>query len=366
MSSTATAPASSSKDDATLIQEADELYGKERLLNAADRLHQVQDEAMLQDRHKMMLRWADVVRKGMQDLLQDPEQKTTCIENPWKKQSEIHGHRNFFVYYQLTEQNQVTSRIDCAIESSLLIPILAVFNESDLYATWMPSWKQPIRLGISQTRKLKESGRGNQIIQVTTSLAWPFYDRDLIMHVMAVDVIDEEGCIAIHAMSETHQDDPVIPEPLPKQVRIDYDCSILIRACPSDHPCLAKSKHQYPANEEILLFSLEMNADPHVAAIPQSLQNFVTRTVIGRFWSSLMHVAEDVREGKRPQHMEAIDQKRDLYEWIDQRISVMVEKVKENNRKTNNIVSTESDTPIHVDDVDNGRTPLSILQTAPL
>ncbi|KAG7360120.1 hypothetical protein IV203_035219 [Nitzschia inconspicua] len=326
-----TQPLSTDKDDATIVQEADELFAVERLLNAADLLEQVQDKALLQDRHHMMLRWAVAVRKGINDLLQDPEEKTNAEENPWKKQSETHGHRDFFVYYQITDQNQLISRIDCAIESSLLIPILAVFNESDLYATWMPSWNKPIKLGISQTRKLKESGRGNQIIQVTTSLAWPFYDRDLIMHVVAVDVIDEQQCIAIHAMSESHQDDPVIPEPSPKQVRIDYDCSILIRACPPDHPCLAKSKHEYPEGEELLLFSLEMNADPHVNAIPQSLQNFVTRTVIGRFWSSLMHVAEDIREGKRPQHKEAIDQKREMYDWIDQRISVMIQRLKEQN-----------------------------------
>jgi hypothetical protein len=197
----------------------------------------------------------------------------------------------------------------------------------------MPSWKHPIKLGISRTCKLKESGRGNQIIQVTTSLAWPFDDRDLIMHVMAVDAIDEEGCIAIHAMSETHQDDPVIPKPTTGQVRIDYHCNILIRACPPEHPCLAKSQHQYPVNEEILLFSLELNADPHIQAVPQSLQNFVTRTVIGRFWSSLIQVAEDVRGGKRPQHKQAIDQKRDLYEWIDHRISAMVKQVKDKKAK---------------------------------
>jgi len=226
------------------------------------------------------------------------------------------------------------SRIDCAIESSLLVPILSVFNESDLYSTWMPSWKKPIKLGISQTRKLKESGRGNQIIQVTTSLAWPFYDRDLVMHVMAVDVIDEEGCIAIHAMSETHDDDPVIPEPTNRTVRIDYSCSILIRACPSDHPCLEKSKHNYPLDEELILFSLEMNADPHVKAVPLSLQNFVTRTVIGRFWTSLLHVAEEVRDGERPEFKEAIDQKRDLYDWVEQRISTMVDKLKQENKDT--------------------------------
>ncbi|KAL3902849.1 MAG: hypothetical protein SGARI_005649 [Bacillariaceae sp.] len=322
-------------DDVTLLKQADELYAVERLLTAADLLEQVQDKTLLTDQYKKMLRWAEAVRNGMHDLLQDPEVKHDNEDDdrriPWKKQAEAHGYRDFFVYYHVTEQNQLISRIDCAIESSLFVPILAVFNESDLYSTWMPSWKKPIKLGISQTRKLKESGRGNQIIQVAMSMAWPLYDREVIMHVVAVDVIDEEGCIAIHARSQTHEDDGVIPEPSKKVVRVDYSCSILIRACPPDHPCLANSKHLYPDSEELLLFSLEMNADPHIGAVPQTLQNFVTRTVIGRFWSSMLHVAEDVREGKRPLHKQAIDEKKELYDWIDQRIAVMVEKVKHKN-----------------------------------
>jgi hypothetical protein len=68
-----------------------------------------------------------------------------------------------------------------------------------------------------------------------------------------------------------------------------------------------------------------------------------------------MHVAEDVREGKRLQHKEAIEQKRDLYQWIDQRISAMVDKVKENNGKTNNVISTKIGSQIQEE---NCQTPL--------
>jgi hypothetical protein len=193
----------------------------------------------------------------------------------------------------------------------------------------MPSWKKPIKLGIDYTNKLKETGRGNQIIQVGVALAWPFSNRELCMHVVAVDVIEEENCIAIHAMSESSDDDPVIP-PMPKNsVPIDYSCSILVRPCPPDHPCLVRSKHEYPQDESLVLFSLKMSADPKVKAVPQGLQNFVTRTVIGRFWSSMLQVAEEVRDGKRPLHKDAIDGKRDLYDWIDARIEVMLEKMRQ-------------------------------------
>jgi hypothetical protein len=73
-----------------------------------------------------------------------------------------------------------------------------------------------------------------------------------------------------------------------------------------------------------------MKANPHVKAVPLSIQNFVTRTVIGRFWSSLLQVAEDVRDSdKRQLHKEAIAAKRELYDWIDQRVQVMLEKMEQ-------------------------------------
>jgi hypothetical protein len=345
------------KDDEALIRKSEELYKEERLLVAADLLRQVKDVSLLSEHHVMMIRWADAVQNSMADLLDDPFDSATDVDGggaevvddkdgaagdkkkerssqqkekiPWKKQSETHGHRDYVVFYHLTDHNLLTSRIECPIESSLLIPILSVFNESQLYNEWMPSWKAPIKLGIDYTNKLKETGRGNQIIQVGIALAWPFSNRELCMHVVAVDVIDEEGCIAIHAKSETSVDDPVIPSVPKNVIPIDYSCSILVRACPPDHPCLKSSKNEYPAGESLVLFSLKMTADPHVKAVPQGLQNFITRTVIGRFWSSMLQVAEEVRDGKRPAHKEAIDGKRELYDWIDARIDVLLQKMKE-------------------------------------
>jgi hypothetical protein len=105
--------------DVELIQRAEELYGEERLLKAAEVLELVlvsNREKLFTEHHWMILKWADVVRKGMHDLLQDPEQDGS----PWIKQRETHGHRDFLVFYQLTDENQLIARIDCAFEASLV------------------------------------------------------------------------------------------------------------------------------------------------------------------------------------------------------------------------------------------------------
>jgi len=319
-------------DDTTLLQKAEKFYSEERLLKAAELLKRVKDkENLFTDRHKMILRWAELVEVGMQKMSQDPEKDGS----PWIKQKEQHGHRDFLIFYQVTDENQLIARIDCAFETSLLVPLLSVFNESDLYASWMPSWQKPVKLGVTKSEKLKEEGRGNQIIYVKTALTWPLSDRDLTMRVMAVDAIeDDHGCIAIQALSQTSEDDPVIPEATTKAVQLDFSNFMLIRACPSDHPCVTRSKVHGKDHEPLILISLSLEVDPHIGVVPQSVQNFFTRTVLGRMWLTLLHVAEDVRDGKRPMHKEAIDAKRELYDWIEERTGVMIKNLLEKETAT--------------------------------
>ena len=314
-------------DDATLLKRAEEFYSAERLLKAAELLKQVKDqENLFTERHKMILFWAEMVESGIEKLTQDPEKDGS----PWIKQKEKHGYRDFLIYYQVTKENKLIARIDSSFESSLLVPLISVFSESDLYASWMPSWERPIKLGVTLSEKLKEEGRGNQIIHVRTALTWPFSDRDLITRVVAVDAIeDDHGCIAIQALNQTSEDDPVIPKATKETVQLDFSNFIMIRACPPDHPCVTRSTNHNKDEEPLVLLSLSFEADPHISALPQSVQNFFTRTVLGRMWMSLLQVAEEVRDGKRPVHKEAIDAKRDLYDWIEERTGVMIKNLKE-------------------------------------
>mmetsp|Transcript_26344 Transcript_26344/g.29149 ORF Transcript_26344/g.29149 Transcript_26344/m.29149 type:complete len:321 (-) Transcript_26344:17-979(-) len=313
------------EDDKLLIEKAEEEASNERLIEAGRLLKEVKDDSLLEKKHLTMIRWADEIEKSINNILVSPDEDG----NEWKKQGETHGDRDFLVYYKVNEHNQLSCRIDCAIESSLLVPLLSVFNESDLFKTWMPSYKRPVKLGIRGSKMLKESGRGNQTILVTVDMAWPMCTREVVLHAVSVDVIEEKASIAILAKSETSEDDPIIPEPLPSHVRIDFEQTILIRGCPEDHPCLVKSRNKYPENEELIMISIAMTVDAHVKFVPLTLINFVTRTVIGRMWSSTLKVAEDIRDGKRVMHQEAISKKKHLYGWIEERIQLMLDKLKE-------------------------------------
>jgi hypothetical protein len=72
-----------------------------------------------------------------------------------------------------------------------------------------------------------------------------------------------------------------------------------------------------------------MFLDAHIANVPMSLINFVTRTVIGHIWAMLLQVAQDIREGRRPQHAQVIADKPDFYRWVETRVQVMLDQLQE-------------------------------------
>ena len=44
-------------------------------------------------------------------------------------------------------------------------------------------------------------------------------------------------------------------------------------------------------------------------------------------WGNLVQLAEDVRDGKRQEHKAVIDEKKELYGWIEQSVQVLFDKL---------------------------------------
>ena len=145
----------------------------------------------------------------------------------------------------------------------------------------------------------------------------------------AIDEIDTPSPkIVIRAKSlQSSDDDPCVPEPGRHVVRMDMDSSFVFQACPHDHPLLQHSKIQYPEDERILLFMVKQTVDAHVSYVPLSIINFFTRQFLHGLLMSFLTVGEEVRDGQRPQHQEAIQSKPELYKWVSERANVMFEKL---------------------------------------
>lgn len=64
-----------------------------------------------------------------------------------------------------------------------------------------------------------------------------------------------------------------------------------------------------------------------MTGVPQSLINFILRVGIGRLWYGLLLVAEQIQRGECPLHDDAIQTKPEIYEFIQNRANVMLQRL---------------------------------------
>ena len=328
--------------DAKLIARAQHEYQEDRLLAAARLLRQVQDESLLQDVHRKMLRTAGDCEAFVHSITSSVDHGDGNDDAPseWTKQGGSHGRHDSVIYYKMggEQGNCLTARVETPVPSSLLVPLLSVLNECELYKTWLPSFEKP-RLGVTKSEKLSQTGRVSQVLAVATDSPWPLATREVIIGAVAFDDIDATGDIGVRLRglhTGSSETDVAIPPPEGGAVRVDFDGGFLFRKCPEDHPALPTKPRDTnngseDDDEHMLLVSFLMYVDSKINFLPQSLINFLVRTVIGRMWEKFLTVAEDVKAGKRPRHAEAIVAKRAcLYDWVEQRVESLFEKHRSN------------------------------------
>jgi hypothetical protein len=69
------------------------------------------------------------------------------------------------IHYKASDKHtRLEIRVETPVDKSLLVPILAVLNETQLYKTWLPSWRMPPKFGIRRVQKLSQKGRCSQIL----------------------------------------------------------------------------------------------------------------------------------------------------------------------------------------------------------
>ncbi|GAX28450.1 hypothetical protein FisN_4Hh359 [Fistulifera solaris] len=301
------------RSDAEILAQAEQYLKEDRLNDALLEFRKVKDTSLFTAMHN------EGVRKGI--YIEEVYKK---LESPasegWTKQGESHGHRDFITYYKVESGGKLWCRIESVIEASLYVPLLAVLNETDLYETWFPKWSFP-HLGIQQSKKIKQAGRVEQLVQLTVDLPFPLNKREIMFWGFADDDSASERRVGAKLLNvdesfEYHD----IPAADKGVTRMDFVADFLFRQCPEDHPALAKSKQEYPEGEKKILVTFVLFCDPKIGWVPHFFQNFCTRIAIGTVWKMLLGIAEDVREGKRKEHADLIMSKREeLYDWVEER-----------------------------------------------
>ena len=232
------------------------------------------------------------------------------------------------IYYKTIENDtKLIVRVDQSIKRDMLVPVLATLNESQLYASWLPSWTMP-KLKFSRTEKLDQRGRCSQLLLVTVECPWPFSTREVVLDALAFDDIDESGVVAVLLNSCDCEDDervPAIDHKFGQCTRVDFHGGFLFRAIPSEGDAWKKARE---IHGDEMIVSFIFNIDPKISYVPVSIIQFVTRTVIGTLWAMFMKIANKVKNGEMKEHAKAIESKRlALYDWVDERVKIMFARI---------------------------------------
>ncbi len=325
-------------DKARILGEDDKLLLAARYLRGIDSRH-------LQKFHHDILREAAI----FQQLL-----NTTTDPSGWVKQGQHIGRHNFSIHYKIRETphgQDLSCQLETVLRSELLVPIISVLNESELYTTWLPNWTVP-KLQVTKSEKIQQSGRCSQVINVETEVPWPLASRQVILKAVACDnidrfpaeendttttCVDEDGGRIIIRIQSLDSEDNIgeglnIPACEKHVVRLKVQGCFIIEKCPADHAmtqCLIKYDDRIAraesSREDLVLVTFRFCVDPQLTNVPKSFINFFVRTVIGQMWNKFLNVAEEVKDGLRPAHSEAIAMKRELvYEWVEERTKVLL------------------------------------------
>ena len=134
----------------------------------------------------------------MHALLDSLKSDPNAPDTEWLVQGEHMGRRDVSIYYRVDPEtsSKLTARIESPISRDMLVPLLSVLNESELYKTWVPNWTVP-RLRMRRSDKLHQHGRCSQVVLVTMDLPWPFSSREAVLDACGVDDIDAAGDICV-------------------------------------------------------------------------------------------------------------------------------------------------------------------------
>mmetsp|Transcript_25315 Transcript_25315/g.58471 ORF Transcript_25315/g.58471 Transcript_25315/m.58471 type:complete len:476 (-) Transcript_25315:488-1915(-) len=293
------------------------LFQNDKVLAAGRILQKVPDTIVCGDEELSRIRntfqKCDTI---VDELLSDPDTNNDAAGDEWMHQrsgtwwkSPLWGSTS--VKYKIQQENgpKLTALISTPIDRSLLVPLLSVLNESELYSTWMPNWRIPIRLRVRRSKKLLQTGRCSQIVLVTIEMPWPVSTREVVLEAVAFDDIDpvpgsdnnsdctqitqewgnrsDGGMIGIRLDAlQTGDKDGFIPPPEEKEtVRVGFKGGFLFRNCPKDYDRSSQGTRE-------LLVTFLCNNDPKISFVPERIMNFFVRTAIGMVWNKLLKVSK--------------------------------------------------------------------------
>jgi len=282
-----------------------------RLLCAASLIEDI-DHKYYELEHHNIMRDAGKIKA----VLRDCASSATSEDDEWTKQVEQHGKNEFSVYTKMDEKtNKFSYRLETPIEASMLVPIMSVFYETELFTTWFPQYKFP-KLQMTKSEKLVQLGRASKIMLFHTENQWPVRRREVLLKAVSCVNLPQEdeeshsGMLvasinSLDTENEGHYGLKISPE----GERVAVDAGLVFKASPE-------------ADSELLFIWTFSMTITKKFALPLSFFNFLLKFVMPRVWVMLLRVAIEIKDGKRREHVDAIESKRgEFYDWAEECVS---------------------------------------------
>lgn len=291
------------------------LYDASRELSKVDKEVLTKDEERVMEKAKKFQKYANVAKNEY-----DPS---------WTNLGESRKNgRSFSSLYKINwGPLKVNFAMELLIERSLVLPLLAVLNEVDLYNTWLPKWGKPTRLEFVRTNTLRRSGMTIQ--DCTIRVAAPLATVETYLRVEGVDdtVANREVTLTLNHL-EVGDQEGLVPPHEEGVNRVKINAVVLYRKAPKDEELKAKALRgkKLKEDEDFVKISIVVeygneNTMLKGGFVIRKLATFVLKIVAGMMVNRMFSLAEEVRDHKRPEYEKAMAEKPETYDWIRERIS---------------------------------------------
>ena len=325
--STDAAPIATTKTSPKLTPQelAEKFAAEERLLDAYRELKKVKEDELTED-EKATIKLAESCTEFMDLMKAD-------INPEWSNLGE--SKKNYRYQSMAYNLNYTPVRVDMIIESpvekSLVLPLVATLSEVGLYPTWLPNWNKP-KFRVIRSETLKKTGRLSQVF--TTRTEAPLATIEFYVNATVVDDTDSSKEFVVNLEALQPGDiDGLVPPKEDKINRVNLSGGMVFRECPTETAEKAKAlrkKAKGAEDENIVLVTFTVvysNKDKNLKQgfIIRQMSHFVLRVVIGTIWSRVLGVAEDIRDGKRPEFDKILEDRKDTYTWVRECIDKIVD-----------------------------------------
>lgn len=305
-----------------------DLMKDERILDAVTQIEKI-NPTELTEEEKEMMKIAKEAKEFVDRMNAGPDSSWVQLGESIRKNNRIQ-ELSFSLKYGPVRSDLV---ICSPVEKSLAMYLVAVLNEIGMYHTWMPNWSTPKfevrRAEVCEKRK----GRFSQTLVLCAES--PLRTVEFYIDSQIVDDTESNKCFALYlgeveAGAHNGLVPPVDPEGKDGVTRVTVSGGMMLGECPKDLAERAaklrkKGDKNDPDDEEYLTLKLTIvyqNRDNFVEPnfLVKKFGNFVAGVVLSAIWGKLVTVAEEIRDGKRPDFTKRIEERKEIYDWALSRI----------------------------------------------